>query len=127
MEKIVPKIEGVAKPPSPFSHVVRAGDLIFLTSQLSGDLGTGRIIRGTVAEQTRRALDNVKFLLESSGSSMDKVVKVAVYMRDVGRFREMDDVYRGYFREGEEPARVTVQAPSPIEGVDVEIEATAVA
>ena len=47
-------------------------------------------------------------------------------MRDVSKFKEMDSVYREYFREGEEPARVTVHAQDPIEGVDIEIEVTAI-
>jgi 2-iminobutanoate/2-iminopropanoate deaminase len=126
MRKEVQKIEGIRKPPSPFSHVVRAGDFLFLTSQLSCDLKTGRIIEGTIQEQTKRALENLRFLLEASGSSMDEVVMVRIYMRDASKFKEMDSIYRKYFKEGEEPARVTVQAQDPIEGVDIEIEATAV-
>jgi 2-iminobutanoate/2-iminopropanoate deaminase len=127
MKKEVPVIDGIRKPSSPFSHVVKAGGLLFLSSQLSADLETGRIIRGTIEEQTRRALDNIRFLLQASGSNMDDVVKTVIYMRDVGRFREMDAVYRAYFKEGEEPARVTVQAVSPIDGIEIEIEAIAVA
>ena len=57
---------------------------------------------------------------------MKDVVKVVIYMRDPSKFGEMDAVYREYFEEGEEPARVTVQAPSPVEKVDVEVEVTAV-
>jgi enamine deaminase RidA (YjgF/YER057c/UK114 family) len=57
---------------------------------------------------------------------MNDVVKVVVYLRDAGRFREMDAAYAKYFKSGEEPARVTIQAPSPMEGIDVEIEVTAV-
>lgn len=125
MKKEIIKVKGVAKPHSPFNHVVRASGFLFLTSQLSCDLKTGRIVGGTVGEQTRRALDNVKFLLQSSGSTMSDIVKVTIYMRDVGKFGEMDAVYREYFGEGEEPARVTVQAPSPLSEVDIEIEVTA--
>jgi 2-iminobutanoate/2-iminopropanoate deaminase len=77
-------------------------------------------------EQTRNALNNVKFLMQASGGTMKDVVKVVIYMRDPSKFGEMDAVYREYFEEGEEPARVTVQAPSPIEKVDVEVEVTAV-
>lgn len=126
MKKEIIKVKGVAKPHSPFNHVVRAGGFLFLTSQLSCDLKTGRIVGGTVGGQTRRALDNVKFLLQSSGSMMSDIVKVTIYMRDVGKFGEMDAVYREYFGEGEEPARVTVQAPSPLGEIDIEIEVTAV-
>jgi len=77
-------------------------------------------------EQTRNALNNVKFLMQASGGTMKDIVKVVIYMRDLSKFGEMDAVYREYFEEGEEPARVTVQAPSPVEKVDVEVEVTAV-
>ena len=87
---------------------------------------TGRIVGGTLEEQTRQALDNVKFLLESSGSTMNDVIKVVIYMRDVRELAKMNAVYREYFEEGEEPSRVTVQAPSPLSEIDIEIEVTAV-
>lgn len=126
MKKEIIEIKGIRKPESPFNHVVKAGDFLFLTSQLSCDLRTGRIIGGTTGEQTRRAMDNVKFLLNASGATMNDVVKVVVYMRDLSKFGEMNSVYREYFEDGEEPARVAVQAPSPIDEVDIEIEVTAV-
>jgi 2-iminobutanoate/2-iminopropanoate deaminase len=125
LKKEIIKVKGIIKPHSPFNHVVKAGDFLFMTSQLSWDLKTGRIIGGTIEEQTRNALNNIKFLLGSSGATMNDIVKVVIYMRDVSKFAEMNVVYREYFEEGEEPARVTVQAPSPIEEIDIEIEVTA--
>ena len=128
MKKELIKIDGIAAPPSPFNHVVKAGNLIFLSSQLSADLKSNKILGGDIREQTKQALENVKLLLESAGSSMDDIVKVVIYMRDVKRdFNAMNEVYRKYFKEGEEPARVTVQALSPIGKIDIEIEATAIA
>jgi 2-iminobutanoate/2-iminopropanoate deaminase len=126
LKKEIIKVDGIQKPSSPFNHVVKAGNFLFLTSQLSADLRTNKIIGGTMKEQTRNALNNVKFLMQASGGTMKDVVKVVIYMRDPSKFGEMDAVYREYFEEGEEPARVTVQAPSPIEKVDVEVEVTAV-
>lgn len=126
MKKEIPNVGGLAKPPSPFNHVVRAGNFLFLSSQLSVDLHTHTLLKGTVAEQTRQALENIKFLLESCGSSMDDVVKVVVYMKDVARFDEMNQIYRTYFKDGEEPARVAIQALSPLPGIEIEIEATAI-
>ena len=120
------RIAGIRKPDSPFNHVVKAGKFLFLTSQLSSNLRTGKIIGGTMKEQTRNALNNVKFLMQASGGTMNDIVKVVIYMRDLSKFGEMNAVYRKYFEEGEEPARVTVQALSPIQEVDIEIEATAV-
>jgi 2-iminobutanoate/2-iminopropanoate deaminase len=127
LKKEIVRINEIHKPDSPFNHVVKAGNFLFLTSQLSYDLRTGRIIGGTIVEQTRRALDNVRFLLHASGSTMGDVVKVVIYMRDLSKFDEMNGVYGEYFEEGEEPARVTIQASSPIDEADIEIEVTAIA
>jgi 2-iminobutanoate/2-iminopropanoate deaminase len=127
LKKEVIKIDGVSKPDGPFNHVVKTGGFLFLTSQLSCDLKTSRIIGGTIEEQTRRALENVKFLLRASGSAMSDVVKVVIYMRDLSKFGDMNSVYREYFGAGEEPVRVTIQASSPIEEIDIEVEVTAVA
>ena len=125
-KKIIP-VKGIIAPPSPFNHVVKAGNFIFLSSQLSADLKHHKIIGGNISEQTKQALENIKFLLESTDSSMDNIVKCVIYMKDVKKdFDAMNEVYREYFKDGEEPARVTVQALSPIEKIDIEIEATAI-
>jgi 2-iminobutanoate/2-iminopropanoate deaminase len=125
MKKQVINIPGLKAPDSPFNHVVRAGDFLCLTSQLSADVKMVKNLGGDIVAQTRQALGNVKFLLKSCGARMDDIVKVVVYMRDVGDFDKMDQGYRGYFAKGQEPARVTVQALSPIEGIHIEIEVTA--
>ena len=125
MKKEIVNIEGIAPPTAPFNHVVKANGFLFLSSQLSADLKTNEILPGSVSEQTRRALDNIKFLLEASDAKMEDIVKVVIYLRDNKDFEEMNAVYREYFPPGEEPARVTIQAPSPIDSIDIEIEATA--
>ncbi len=71
-------------------------------------------------------MNNVKRLLESCGATMDDIVKVVLYLRDTKDRQEVNQIYREYFVPGREPAKVTVQAPSPIEGIDIEIEVTAV-
>ena len=127
MKKEIIDVRGVAPSAGPFNHVVRAGGLLFLSSQLSANLHTNEILPGSISEQTRKALENLKFLLESSGGNMENVVKVVVYLKDIKDFDEMNSVYREYFASGREPARVTIQARSPIEAIDIEIEAIAVA
>lgn len=126
MRKEVIEIENVASPPSPFNHVVKAGNFLFLSSQLSVDLKTNKIRGGTITEQTKQALENIKFLLDSSGSKMDNIVKAVVYLRDINDFEEMNAVYRTYFKKGTEPARVAVQAASPIKNINIEIDVVAV-
>ncbi len=126
MKKQVVTIPGIHTPGTAFNHVVRAGDFLFLASQLSADLKTGEIIRGDISQQTRQALENVKLLLASCGATMDDIVKVIIYLRNTNDRYKVNQVYREYFTKGQEPAKVTVQAPSPIEGIDIEIEVTAV-
>ena len=125
MKKEVILLPEYKKPDSPFNHVVKAGNFLFLSSQLSADLKTGEIIQGDIREQTRRALENIKTLLESCGSNMDNILKAVIYLRNNEDFEEMNNIYRQYFTKGLEPARVTMQARSPIGAVDIEIEVTA--
>ncbi|MHA2036014.1 MAG: RidA family protein [Promethearchaeota archaeon] len=125
MKKEIIKINTIKSPDGPFNHVVKGGNLLFLTSQLSADLNTNKILKGDITEQTRIAMENIKFLLESSGSTMNDILKVVVYMRKVKEFDKMNRVYSEYFEKGQEPARVTIQAKSPIKNIDIEIEAIA--
>ncbi len=127
MKKEVVKVKGIVSPPNPFNHIVKAGNFLFLSSQLSADLKQHKILGGDISEQTKQALENIKFLLGSANSSMEDIVKVVVYMKDVKKdFIAMNKVYHQYFKKGQEPARVTVQALSPIENIEIEIEVTAI-
>ena len=125
MEREIMIIPGIAKPDLPFNHVVRADRFLFLTSQLSVDLKTGIIQSGNIVEQTQRSLDNIKFLLANCGATMDDIVKVVIYMRNLKDFDKVNEIYSQYFTKGNEPARVTMQAISPIENIDIEIEIVA--
>jgi len=124
MKKEILTIPDVNKADYPFNHVIKAGSTLYLTSQLSCNLKTNEIILGDIELQTKNALENVKYLLENSNSSLNNILKVVIYMRNISEFNEMNNVYKKYFKS-EEPARVTVQAPSPIDGIDIEIEVVA--
>ncbi len=125
MKKEILNIPNVKQPDCPYNHVIKAGSTLYLTSQLSCNLKTGQIIQGDIEIQTKNALENIKYLLENSNSSMSNILKIVIYMRNVSEFDKMNEVYRKYFKKGEEPARVTVQALSPIKNVDIEIEVVA--
>jgi 2-iminobutanoate/2-iminopropanoate deaminase len=84
------------------------------------------LIPGTIEEQTKRTLDNIHYLLEKANSSLENILRVRIYMRDVSEFENMERVYRTYFTHGNEPARITIQAPSPLNEINIEIEVTAV-
>ena len=125
MNKQVIELKDVKKPATGFNHAVQAGDFIFLSSQLSTDLKTGEIIKGNIKDQTKRTMENIKYLLSQCGSGMDDIVKIVIYFRNVEDRKEINAIFKQYFTLGQEPAKVSVQAPSPITGIDVEIEAIA--
>lgn len=125
--KQVINVSGVKKPSTGFNHIVRASGFLFLASQLSANLKTGKVITGSVKDQTRQALDNIRYLLANCGSSMDDIVKVTIYFRNSNDRKEINEIYKNYFIAGKEPVKTSVQAASPIEGIDVEIDVIAVA
>jgi len=127
VKKEIIAIDGIQKSDLPFNHVIKAGDTLYLTSQLSCNLHTGEILPGSIQTQTRNTMNNIRYLLENSHSSMDSIVDITVYLRHLDDFKDMNEVYKEYFTRGEEPARVVVKAESPLENVDVEIKVTAIA
>jgi 2-iminobutanoate/2-iminopropanoate deaminase len=109
----------------PHSPGIRANGFIFLSGLVSIDPATGQRKFGTIAEQTEQILENAKHLLESAGSSLEKVVRAHVMLNDPKDWAQMNEVYRHYFPK-EPPARSAFGVNLVIEGLKVEIELTAV-
>jgi 2-iminobutanoate/2-iminopropanoate deaminase len=107
----------------PHSPGIRAGDFIFLSGMLSTDPETGERSPGTMAHETRQTLTNMRHLLESAGSSLERVVKINVLLYDMLEFDNMNAVYRQFFAN-DPPARTTcgVQLSA---GMKIEIECIA--
>jgi 2-iminobutanoate/2-iminopropanoate deaminase len=102
-----------------------ANGLVFAAGQVPLDPRTGQTVPGDVRVQTRRVLDNLTAVLEAAGSSLQKVVKTTVFLRDLNDFGAMNEIYGAYFRE-DPPARSTVQVAKLPRGAAVEIEVIAV-
>jgi 2-iminobutanoate/2-iminopropanoate deaminase len=108
----------------PYSQAVVSQGFAYLSGQIPLDPATGRIVEGGIAAQTARVLENLKAVLEACGSSLDRVVKTTVYMKDLGEFGAMNEVYGRYF-EHNPPARATVEAARLPRDVRVEIDCIA--
>jgi len=109
----------------PYSVAVSTGSLVFVSGQLGLDKATGSLVTGGIQAQTRKALENMKAILESAGLSMENVVKTTVFLLDMGQFADMNAVYAEFFTS-DFPARSAIQvAGLPKNGI-VEIEAIAV-
>ncbi len=124
MRKVVIHTDKVPPARLPLSQGIRAGDWIFASGQLGNDPRTGTLAEGGIRAQTRQVCENLKAVLESGGSSLDKVTKVTIYMVDLGELLEMNEVFSQYFPV-DPPARTTFQCSRLVAGARVEIEAIA--
>ena len=106
----------------PYSHAVRAGELLFCSGQIPLDPASGELVGATAAEQARRCLENLRAVCEAAGASLQRAVRVTVYMTDLRAFAEVNDVYAGFFSE-QPPARVAVGVAALPRGAYVEIDA----
>jgi 2-iminobutanoate/2-iminopropanoate deaminase len=116
--------DNAPKPIGPYSQAIVEGDFIFLAGQGPTNPATGKVEYGDVASETKRTFENMKAILEAAGSSLDKVVKCNVYLRDIKDFAAMNEVYKTYFKPPF-PARTTIQAGALPGGIAVEIECVA--
>lgn len=110
----------------PYSQAVKANGFIFVSGQIPLDPRTQQMVEGDVARQTERVLENLKGILEGAGSSLDRVVKTTVYLKDLADFAAMNEIYARYF-SASPPARATVEVARLPKEARVEIELIAVA
>lgn len=124
MEKAVIATNTAPAAIGPYSQAIRMGNMVFLSGQIPLHPATGEIVRGDIKVQTRQVLENLKCILEAAGSSLDKVVKTTIFMKDLNDYAAVNDVYREYFPH-KPPARAAVQAAKLPRDAGVEIEAIA--
>jgi 2-iminobutanoate/2-iminopropanoate deaminase len=124
MAREVVMTDRVARPRVPLSNAVKVGGLVFVSGTVAFT-PDGQVARGDVRAQVRQTLENIKAVLEAAGSSLDRAVKINVILARAGDFAAMNEIYREYFREGNYPARTTVEARLMNPDLLVEIECVA--
>jgi 2-iminobutanoate/2-iminopropanoate deaminase len=110
----------------PYSQAIRANGFIFVSGQGPIEPPSGQIVEGDIAKQAARTLDNLKAILEAAGSSMDKAVKVSVFLKDMDDFAAMNEVYGRYFQRNQ-PARTTIEAARLPKDIRIEMDIIALA
>lgn len=108
----------------PYSQGVKANNMIFTSGQLPIDPETGKLLTGDIKAQAKMSLENVKAILESAGANMEDVVKVTVFVTDIKKFSDINEVYESYF-SNHKPARSLVEVSNLPLGGEIEIEAIA--
>lgn len=108
----------------PYSQAIKISNMIYTSGQLGMDPETGDILSGDIKVETKRALDNLVAILEEAGTSLDKVVKTTVFVKDMNDFAMVNEVYGEYFSD-HKPARSCVEVARLPKDGNVEIEAIA--
>ncbi|KAJ5108714.1 Protein mmf1 [Penicillium angulare] len=109
-------------PAGPYSQAIRANGQLFVSGQIPAD-STGSLVQGNIGVLTQACCDNIKAIVTAAGSSVDKIVKVNVFLTDMANFAEMNATYEKFFVH--KPARSCVAVHQLPKGVPVEIECIA--
>jgi len=107
-----------------YSQAISSDGLIFCSGQVALDSATGELVGESVADQTRRCMENLSAVLEAAGAGLESVVKVNAYLTDMNDFAEFNEVYGEFFSD-EPPARAAIGVAGLPKGARVEIECIA--
>lgn len=122
LEREIVDATGAPAAIGPYSHAVRAGQLLFCSGQIPLDPQTGEVVGDSAAEQAHRCLENLRAVCDAAGADLARAVRMTVYMTDLEAFAEVNEVYGSFFAE-EPPARVAIGVAALPRGAQVEIDA----
>jgi reactive intermediate/imine deaminase len=106
----------------PYSQAVRSGSTVFLSGQIPLDPATGQLVDGDIAAQSRRVFDNLQAVCQAAGGSLDDVMRIGIYLTDLGDFAAVNAVMADYF-SAPYPARSTIEVAGLPRGARVEVDA----
>lgn len=106
----------------PYSQAVRSGATVYLSGQIPLDPASGQLVEGDITIQVRRALDNLRAVCEAAGGSLDQIVRLGLYLTDLGQFAAVNAVMAEYF-DAPYPARSTVEVAGLPRGAVFEVDA----
>jgi len=125
MEKTIITSDQAPAPIGPYNQAIQANNMLFISGQICIDPETGGLRNKTLQEETHQVMNNLRAILQKSGMDFENVVKTTIFITDMNRFSEMNEVYGKYF-SGNFPARETVQVSALPKFVNVEISMIAV-
>ncbi|MCB0374363.1 MAG: RidA family protein [Sinomicrobium sp.] len=123
--KIIIETPNAPAPIGPYSQAVLSGNTLFVSGQIAIDPKTGTLAGGDIKAETRRAMENIKAILEAAGMTFEHVVKTSIFLKDMHQFGAVNEVYGSYFDAATAPARETVEVANLPKFVNVEISVIA--
>lgn len=106
----------------PYSQAVRSGDTVYFSGQIPLDPGSGHMVDGNIEIQVRRVFDNLKAVCMAAGGNLSDIVRVGIYVTDLGHFAQVNAVMAEYFAKPY-PARSTIEVSALPKGALVEVDA----
>ena len=125
MTKKIVKTPNAPQPIGPYNQAVVVNNLVYTSGQIAMDTQTNAMCEGGITEQTRLVLTHLKAVVEGAGSSLEEVVKVTVFLKNMNDFTAMNTVYKEFFKSESAPARSTIEVARLPKDAIVEIEAVA--
>ena len=125
MQKQTVATQSAPKAIGPYEQAIKVGDFIYASGQIALDPATGNLVEGNITVQTRRVMENLKAVLTAAGSSLERVVKTTVFLKNISDFAAMNEVY-GEYLNNVKPARSTVAVADLPRGALVEIDLIAI-
>ena len=126
MEKQTVSTAKAPKAIGPYEQAIKVGDFIYASGQIPIDPTTGNLVEGTITVQTRQVIENLKAVVAAAGSSLERVIKTTVFLKNISDSAAMNEVYAEYFTTVK-PARSTVAVSDLPRGALVEIDLIAIA
>jgi 2-iminobutanoate/2-iminopropanoate deaminase len=121
MNKEVVSTADAPKAIGPYEQAIKVGEFVYISGQIPIDPKTGSLVEGDIQTQTRRVMENLKAILQAAGSSLERVVKATVFLKSIGDFAAMNEIYAEYLGAAK-PARSTVAVADLPRGALVEID-----
>lgn len=121
MNKEIVRSDKAPKAIGPYEQAIRVGEFIYASGQIPLDPTTGKLVEGDIKIQTRRVMENLNAVVEAAGSSLEQAVKATVFLKNIGDFAAMNEVY-GEYLSAAKPARSTVAVADLPRGALVEID-----
>jgi 2-iminobutanoate/2-iminopropanoate deaminase len=126
MEKKIIRTDNAPAPIGPYNQAVLSGNMLFISGQIALNPKDGTLFTGDIKAETEIVMQNLKGILEEAEMNFSNVVKTSIFLMDMKKFAEVNEVYGKYFDEATAPARETVQVAGLPRGVQVEISMIAV-